>query len=67
MSSKNVVVLIMVMLILVVSIALMLAAILTDYWFLVKTKGIVSDRTIKENTYNFGFWRRCYDSVPESE
>lgn len=55
-----------VLLILVASLAATIVAILTDYWYLVEPQGVVTEVDRRENTYSFGFWRRCYDNQPAS-
>ncbi|GFN78356.1 claudin domain-containing protein 1 [Plakobranchus ocellatus] len=54
------------LLILVASLAATIVAILTDYWYSVETEGVVTEVYKRENTYTFGFWRKCYDDRPLS-
>ncbi|CAL1531569.1 unnamed protein product [Lymnaea stagnalis] len=53
------------MLVLLVSLGLTIAAILTDYWFLVGTDSVASDESRRRNNFNFGFWKKCYEDMPE--
>lgn len=52
------------MLVLVVSLALTIAAILTDYWFLVEAGPSATEEDKQRNNFNFGFWKKCYDDMP---
>ncbi|GFR63480.1 hypothetical protein ElyMa_001895900 [Elysia marginata] len=56
------------LMILVISLAATIVAILTDNWYMVEPEGgaVVSEMEKRENTYSFGFWRRCYDDQPAS-
>ena len=53
------------MLMLLTALGLTVAALITNYWFQVSTKDIVSEEVRTANNYHFGFWLKCFEEVPK--
>ncbi|XP_025108935.1 uncharacterized protein LOC112573108 [Pomacea canaliculata] len=57
--------LVVVLLLLVAALVLMLVSILTDWWYRVDTQGNYSSTITQNYNFHYGFWRLCYNTVPD--